>query len=820
LRHLRHAFRGLRAERTFALTAILTLALGVGTVTTIFSVADAELWKPLPYPEPERLIVAYLKATDDRRALSDPLSGADLQDWRRDATAFAELAGLGRTTRRVLSVSDGAQSVIVSEVSANYFTMFGRTAAIGRTFTPEDARGSQSVVITSRAWKRLFASDPGVVGKAMTLDERPIVVAGVVLAENAPGLEADLFLPLDESAPSFGDRSTFLTYGAFGRLKPGVDAGVAREQLQASADRIAAANPASGRSGHVIFVENLQRYYLASYNRPLYYFLGASLVVLLLSAVNVATLLQGRAVRRVREFALRGALGGSVTTLARQLLAEGGLIAVPGGALGVLLATLSLRLFQDELPGGLLQRTETAIPVDLRVAAFAAALTALATMVCAMVPLLMARRIDLSVALGSGGRTGRSTGEGRARLVLLTAQIALTVVLLFGAGIFMKSFVKLTQVPLGFDPAGAVAVRATLSGPRYATDAQLIRYADDLLAQARALPGVVDAAVGSNSPLGSGPLVRFAVAGRPRPEINDTPRAILKAASPAYFRTLGMRLVKGRAFSDTDVAGAPRVAIVNEHLASVVFPGEDPIGRTIELAILNQRVSWTNRPGPTLIVGIVQNVKEVSINEVPFSNIFMPFAQTPAPSVELQVRAGVPMATLAGPLRRMAASIDPAIPITSVTTFDQRVTNALQGDRFNFLLTAAFAVIAVLLAGIGVYGAVSYAVESRTREFGVRLAFGARAWMLVVSALWQAGRVGAIGGIAGLLTTLALGRLIGDALYLVPGAHNGLLYGVSTSDPAMLGTALAGVIGVALIAGVVPARRVSSLDPVVALRSD
>ena len=566
-----------------------------------------------------------------------------------------------------------------------------------------------------------------------------------------------------------------------------------------------------------MYVEDLGERY-AGYNwRPLYFFLGASLVILVLSAVNVATLLIGRAFRRTQEFALRGALGGGQGALARQLLVEGALLAAPGGAIGLLLAMWAVGFFTAHPPPEFLARG-TRIPIDLRVAAFAFGVTALTTVLFVLMPLLVARRINLSGALGPGARTSRSAAEGRARMTLLMAQIALTVILLSGAGIFLRSFIALTNAPLGFDPDHVVAIRSTLSGPNYSDDEQIRGYVDTLLASARAVPGVRDAAISSSSPLGSGPLVYFNVADQP-PPTGAVPNGIIRAVTPDHFRTLSIRLVRGRSFTAADVAGAPRVAIVNEALVSRFFQGENPLGRAIDL-VPGARVPWTRRPGRLLVVGIASNIKEVEINEVQFAGIYVPIAQAPGPGIELVVRAGVPPDGLGTALRRAAAAVDPAIPVTSVSTFEQRVSDALQGDRFNLLLIAGFAAVAVLLAAIGVYGTIAYAVAARTREFGVRLALGARPSRLLGAALWQTIRLTVVGAAVGLAATLVLARVMGNALYLVPGKHNGLLYQVSTTDPLMLASAFAGIVVVALVAAAVPARRVARVDPVLALRNE
>lgn len=405
------------------------------------------------------------------------------------------------------------------------------------------------------------------------------------------------------------------------------------------------------------------------------------------------------------------------------------------------------------------------------------------------------------------------------RRALLTAQIALTVLLLSGAGIFLKSFAALTNVPLGFDSANALVVRASLSGSGYSSnDAAVHSYVAQLLDGAKAIPGVRLAAVSSSSPLGSGPVVNFTAIGRSNLRVDDRPRAILRTVSPAYFETLGIRILRGREFADSDAAGAPRVAVINETLARTAFGSENPLGRVIEL--LPARAPWTNRPGPLTVVGVASNVKEVGLNEVEFADIYVPFAQMPAPSVELLVRAGVPAATLSEPLREHAARLDPAVPVTRVTSLEERVATALRGDRFNLLLISGFAGVALLLSIVGVYGAVAYNVQARTREFGVRLALGARPLSLINAALRDAARFGVLGGSLGVAGTLALAALVGDGLYLVAGSHNGLLYDVTTTDPVTLATAFSGIVVVAILAGAIPALRVARVDPAAVLRNE
>ncbi|HEX5214502.1 MAG TPA: FtsX-like permease family protein, partial [Vicinamibacterales bacterium] len=472
-----------------------------------------------------------------------------------------------------------------------------------------------------------------------------------------------------------------------------------------------------------------------------------------------------------------------------------------------------------QLPGDLLQRGAD-IPVDFRAWLFAFSVTAMTAAAFVLVPMFSARKIELSSALGPGARTGRSATESRARTTLLIGQVAMTLVLVFGAALFLKSFAALTQAPLGFEPANRITMRTTVGPPRYVTPAAISGYVDELLAQARAIPGVHSAAAGSSSPLGSGPLALLAPAGEPSVPAGGETRAILRTVTPGYFQTVGIPILRGRAFSADDHATGPRLAIVNETAARRLFGDLDAVGRQVDFRPGPRSAAWMQKPGAVLIAGVAANIKEVGVNEVDFADLYLLWSQAPAPSIELIVRAAPSASIDAQALKRATAAVDPAVPVVSVSTLEQRVSRALQNDRFNMMLISSFAAIAVLLAIVGIYGAIAYVVEGRRREFGVRLALGARPRQLISLALWQAGRVGIAGGLIGVAAALILSRALGDALYLVPGSHNGLLYGVTTLDPLMLGAAFIAIVALALGAGLIPARRVGRVNPMLALRNE
>ena len=808
--------RGLRREPLFALTACGTLALGLAIATTVFSIVDAELWKPLPFPDPDQLVSVYPRAPGPQGS-TEGISGAELTDWRGRSQSFSGLAAADRMVRSVLR-RDSAEWIWTTPVTTDYFAVLREPALIGRLLSTTDDRSTPAAVLSERAWRRLFEGDPGMLGRTVTIDDRPVVIVGVRSASRQFAADpTDVYLAIDERSAEFRDRSR-RTLDVTGRLRPGVSAAAAQAEMSAIADHIAEQYP-DGRRGHPLFVSDPRPFYLGHHARTLYFFLGAAVLVMLLTCVNVVGLVLARALRRGPEFALRGALGGGQAGFVRQLLVEGAVLAAPAGALGLLLTVWAVRALSAWIPAGFLE-SGGPVPVDRRVAMAAFALTAITSIVFGLAPALSARRIDLNATLGRGGRTiGRSPAQVRSRHLLLGVQMALTLVLLATAALFVRSYVGLTRVPTGFDAWGRVSLTVTLSGPRYEADEQIRAYAATLLERVGAVAGVHDAAVATSTPLYSGPLVFFIVPDRPRPAPGEESRAILRSVTPDYFRTLGIPLAAGRAFMGGDAAGAPRVAIVNEVLAAQLFPGISAIDRTIEL-LPGARAPWTRHPGPLTIVGVAHNAKEIFINETPMNDIYVPFAQMPAPRFEMLARAAIPPAVVGPALRKAAADLDPALPLSRVSTVGQRIDEALQQDRFNTLMVATFAATGLLLAAIGIFGALAYAVQERRREFGVRLALGAQRRTILFTALGESLRVAGAGAAAGIAALLILSRLIGSALYLVPGSHNGLLYGVTTTDPLALTAAVASLAAVTLVAAMLPARQATRVDPLQVLRSE
>ncbi len=806
--------RALRREPTFALTALLALTLGIATTTTVFSIVDAELWKPLPFPDAHELVGVHATKPGGY----DEISASEFLEWRAQSR-LAKYVAANATSRRVLRL-DRAESVTMRPITPDFLDVLGVIPAIGRGFTDEDAHGARTVILTDAGWTRLFERVPSALGRSVSIDEQAYTIVGITAGTRFEIMtEPDFFGVLDLTADPARERVA-RTLDIYGRLHDGVGIGEAQAELRSLAARTAG-GPAGARSGRSLRLGDLQ-HDVSGYNwREMYFFFGAAALLLLLSCLNVTGLLLARALRRQREFAIRGALGGGLTALVRQLIVEGALLAVPASAAGIVASVWLLRILSVQIPPGHLERGGH-IQLDLRATAFVLGLCGLTTIVLALTPLFFARRLNLNLTLGQGGRAiGPSRRHRSARSLLLVGQVTTTVVLLTAAALFAFSFFRVSHTPLGFDPANRVALRLSLSGPRYSTDAALAGFAARLLEQARAVGGVRNAAIGSSSPLDSrsGAAVQIVVPERPRPMQGQEPTALIRTVSPKYFRTLGIGLSAGREFTDADVAGAPRVAIVNELLARRMFPGETAIGRQLEV-IPRLRTGWTSRPGSVVIVGVVSDVRNFSVNEVEFNNLYLAFDQAPAPAFELVAAAGVPPSEAIAGLRAAAARTDSALPVTTVATLNQRVQDAMRGDRFNLIVVAFFALGATLLAAIGIYGAMACSIEERTREFGIRIALGALPRALVVSALSSSLKIGLIGGSAGIAISFALARLLGNALYLVPGQHGGLLYGVKATDPAALASAAITLFTVVFLSGLLPARQAVRIDPLIALKTE
>jgi len=818
-RDLRFAARMLRKSSGFTAIAVLTLALGIGSSTAIFSVVESVLWRPLAFPDSERLTAIWstnLKQT--WRAA--PASPGDFLDWRAQSTVFQELAAFDGGGHHTITGNGDAESIFVMPVSANFFDALLVRPALGRAFLPgEDQAGKNRVALMSHSlWEKRFHADPTLIGKAITLDGEPYAVAGVWSSDfhvEFLGRDPDLFIPFTLDAAAATNR-TDRRLGIVGRLKPGISLALANSEMTTIAERLAQQYPNEDGDWRMR-VENLRQSYTAypTATSLLFFFLGAVALLFLMACTNVANLLLSRGLKRRREFAVRTVLGAERKVLLSQLLAESLLLALCAGAIGTVLARWGVALFTAVLPQEDLPRAAY-IKLDGWVFAFAIALTFATAILFGLIPALFSTRVDPNSYLKEGARgIAGSLGQARVRNMLVAAQVAIALVLLFGAGLFVNSFLRLEHVSLGFDPSNLLSMRLALRGQQYSLPEKVIFFYQTLLEKMRASPGVREAAAGNAVPLTSGSVVRFVVTGRPHTGSGEEPIALDHVVTTDYFHVMKIRLLAGRDFDEKDSMGAPRVAIVNENFVRHFFPSEDPLGKELEVV-----ADWGEDPprGPVQLVGVAANTKEVGLNEVEFDSIYFPFLQNPTHAMYLVLSTTNPGAKILGSVREEVRALDKDLPVYNIASMDKRVADSLDGERFNLLVIGSFAVFAVLLASVGIYGAISYSVEQRTQEFGIRMALGASREAIYALTLRKAAALSLAGLSAGVAISLALGRIAGSRLYLVPHEHNGLLYGVSAFDPLTLAMVFTLLTAVALLASYIPARRASRVDPLVALR--
>ncbi len=797
---LRIALRSLRKSWSFTVVALLCLALGTGATTAIFTVVNAVLLRPLPYPEPEQLVRIYETQINDER-WSGSASPANYLDWRRDATAFEQLVAYDRGSAN-LSGNGAPERLTAVRATANLFAALRVAPALGRTFLAgEDEPGAPHVVVLSDAvWRTRFGADRGLVGRAITLDGESYTVIGIMPPAFAfpAARPTDVWLPLAFTPEEAAVRGNHFLQ-VVGRLKPGVTLTAARAQLRQIAARLARQYP-DDQATRTVKLLSLHDDLFGSLRPRLLVLLGASALVLLVACVNVANLLLARAATRRREVAVRAALGAGRARLVRQFLTESVVLALAGTAAGLALArggvhalvTLAARSVPSARP----------VNFDAGVFAFAVAVAVLTGIAFGLVPALQGARVSPRDGLAEGGRAG-SAGRAQQRLRggLVAAELALALVLVIGAGLLVKAFVRLAATPSGLRTDHVLTLHVSLPERQY--DGHMAdRFYRPVLDRVTALPGVTAAGWISVLPIqdywynGS-----FAIEGRPPAPRGQEPVAEHREVSPGYFTALGIPIRAGRNFSEQDAAGAPLAVIVNEALVRKYFPHEDPIGQRLVIDTLK-----------LTIVGVAGDVRGAGLDQAPMPEFYVSYLQLPEflPSaMSLVVRATVPPESLTPAVRGAIQSIDPTQPIYDVETMDQVVSASLADRRLYLWLLGAFAGIALVLAAAGIYGVTSYLVAQRTREMGIRLALGAEARSLVALVVRQGAQVAALGTLAGLAGAYALTRLLSS-----------LLYGVSATDPAVFAGVAALLAGVALVACYVPARRVTRVDPTIALREE
>ena len=807
---LRLGLRSLLRTPGYFILALVTLSLGIGATTVLFSITESVLWRPFSFAASERLVeLTELNAKVD--PLGSPVSAANFLDWRARAGGFERLAASSFGESH--SLTGSGERVRSQSVSAGFFETLRVTPALGRAFDPAEERSLESrPVILSDAFRlRYFGASPEVLGRQVKLDGEPYTVVGVLpagfrLEFLSRDAEPDLFLPLHPADPKQKRNQRKLL--VIGRLKSAVTAAQAGLEMSALAGQLAAEHPEDAK--WTARVENLRVASTKFEQRPLYLFLGFACLVLLVACVNVAGLQLVRFTGRRKEYALRMALGASRGALLRQALAENAWIAIPGGAAGALLASWGIAGVRAVLPPGKLVRAED-LAMGATALLFVLALSLAATMLFSLAPAIGQRKLDLDASLRAGPKGGTADRGTRRRLnVLMGAEVALAFVLLFSAGLFVSSYARLREAPLGFDPHHVLTMRISPAAALKGTPGERRLFFGQLLEKARRTGGVSGAALVNGLPLDFPAGVQLERAGAP---LNSLARVI----TPEYFRVMGVPLLRGRAFAEADSVGAPRVAIVNENLARVLFGNENPVGRRLTfLADGDPSIP----PGAVEIVGLARNTKELGLDEVPFDDVYLPFAQNPMRSMCLVMKTGGAAETLGAAIRLDLRNMDADGVLSGVASMEQRLDADLRGARFNLALVALFAGLAVLLAAVGIYGAVAFSTAQRTREFAIRLALGARTGSIAALTLGHTARLTLAGAAGGLGAALILGSVLKSALYLAPHLHSGLIYGVAVNDPVLLAGAAGALVSVATVASVTPAVRASSVQPAEALRSE
>jgi len=799
LRDLRTAVRMLLRTPGVSAAAVLALALGIGATTGIFSVVNAVLLRSLGWGEESRL-VAVRGNFEAQNLIGIWVSVPEYQDLR--TAAFFKDVGVYYGYTAALQGKDRAERVSVGYATGSFFDALGVRPVYGRNFTvEEDRKGQDDVALLSwAAWQKRYGSDPSVVGQTVTLEGRPRTIVGILPASFLWEQPHEFYLPFGFTPEALQQRGS-RSLDAVARLAPGVSfAAASREIAQFSAD-VRKANPdwyhPSG--GWHLTLTPLRDRFVGSARQPLLLLFGAVFLVLLIACANVANLMLARGAARSREFAVRSALGAPRGRLVRQLLTESALLAACGTVCGVLFSAWSLDLMLAAAPAAIRHLTD--VRLDRAVLGFAAALTALTTILFGLAPALHATRSNLVDALKDGGPGTAGPSRGRLRRALVVGQFALSLMLLAGAGLLLRSFAEVLRVRPGFDPSGVLSARVTLGGSAYEGDEARVRYWSEAVRRISALPGVDSAGAIGGAPLeGIGDWSYDIEGYEPKP--GESPDDQLRQVTPGYFRAMRIPIRQGRDLSETDDAKAPLVILVNEAWVRRFFPGQDVIGRRIRLG--------DKRGKPRSIAGVVGDSHDLGLEAPTPPMLFVPQAQLATPRMTLMVRAqGGQSEALAQSVQAALMDLDRSQPADWVAPFEQRIAGALAPRRFPLQLLGVFAALALVLSALGIYGVTAYGVTQRTREIGVRIAIGAQRRDVLRMVMWGALKLAAAGVALGLCGAMAGARLLSSQLY-----------GVGSRDPLTY-AAISGLLtAVALVASWLPARRATRVDPVIALRTE
>jgi putative ABC transport system permease protein len=789
LADIQQAWRSLRRDPATSLLVLVILAVGISATVSVYSIASAVVLRPLPYASPDRLV--QIRLVDPAQGFEYDVSGPTYLDWKASITSIGSLSLASGGGRPILEHGDAATRVRRASTTGDFFSLLGARPALGRLLAPADAEaGAAPVAVLSHDfWQEGFGGDPSVLGRVIRIEGEPHQVVGVADPDLDLPAGTEVWTPLSTEGELFSVRYAHVL-GAYGRLAGDVTAEAAQAELDAVLDRVEGYE----YSARVV---PLKARLVGDVRTPLLILLGAVVFVLLIAAANAGTLLLARAVRRRRELAIRGALGAGWTRIAAQLMAESSLLAVLAGVMGVLVAGWILDGLVALAPADLPRADQ--IHIDGGILLFALGVSLATGALAGLIPALRGARTAPASDLKEGDARGGGLAEGRAQRAFVLAQVALSMVLLFGAGLLGRSFSRMLSAELGFVPERVTTFAFSLPEFRYPEAWQVLRYHDEVLEQIRALPGVARASLTRNLPVGGSYMVTPAVV--EGVDLPDPPRVQVSAVAPEYFETMGMALGSGRSFSPDDGPEAPPVAVVNEAFARLYLDGEDPVGRRAR--------TYFGEPVMREIVGVVGSVIHGSPTEPPEPKFYYPAAQFPPWSGHVVVRSDAPPAAVIEAVRAVARRVDPDVPLVEVATLSQLLARTTARPRFYAFTLGAFAATALLLTLAGFFAVLSQAVTRRRRELAIRTALGARSRDLFHHVVREGMTLTAVGVAVGTIGALAAARLL-----------RGLLYQVGPADPVvlLLVAILFGV--VALAAAWIPARRASRTDPAAALRAE
>jgi putative ABC transport system permease protein len=797
---IRYGFRMLRARPGFTVVAVVALALGIGANTAIFSLINSVLLRPLPYPDANRLVMLEENEMDGK---SSNTSYATTKDWRERSQSFDNVSAV-RDWGITLTGEGEPEMLHGMRVSSNYFSVLGVKPVLGREFLPEEDRPAtrRVVVLSHGLWQRRFGSDPEVVGKPIALGGQSFTVAGVMprgfedLVSERLFQKADLWAPLgyDETLP-WACR-TCRHIQAVARLKPGVSFDQASLEMNTISQSLLAEHPHDYAVAGVTIIPLMDKF-VGAVRPALYILLGAVGLVLLIACANVANLLLARATQRQKEIAIRSALGARRGRIVRQLLTESMMLSVIGASLGLLVVWWGIEFLIALAPAAILRLNE--VTVDARVLGFTVALSLLTGIIFGLAPALQASKLDLNASLKEGARG--STGAGhRLRNLLAVSEIALALILLVGAGLLVRSFVRVLDITPGFHPANLVTMNVSAGGTRYAEDAAVRAFYDEVVNRVAALPGVEATAVVSNLPLGGNKdMYGFHVEEKPLANPEEAPSAERYVISPGYLRTMRIPLLAGREFTEQDGPSAQLVVLISESTAHSIWPDESPIGKRVRMGGLD---------GPLrTIVGVTGNVSHYGLETPPDLQAYVPQAQWTSSDMQLVVRTPIDPRSLVEAVRNEIRAVDKDLPIYRVATMEQLVSGSVAQRRFTLILLSLMAGLAAMLSALGIFSVMSYTVTQRTQEIGIRMALGAKATDVLKLVVGQ--------GVTLALTGVGIGLAAAAGLTQV---MSSLLYGVGAHDPLTFSVIAALLMIIALVACYIPARRATKVDPMVALR--